>query len=876
MLERGLIRAASALVPRAEREDWRREWLAEIDAELAAGRHWPRRRRTAPALRCLGAFLDAAWLRLRFLQHGLWMDVRFGARALRRDPGFTAVALLTLALAMGANTAVFSIAWGVLFRTLPYHDPGRLVWLSQYRPAFNFEVMTPPDLDNLRARSRSFEALAAYTGGREPVATGGDSQMAALSSVEQELFSVLGVSPRIGRGFTARDTGVAILSHHLWRQQFGADPAVLGRTLRLTGRTVTVVGVMPPRFSFPDGTDLWLPLVRDRGAEKAGTFRLIDVVGRLKPGVTVEQARAEFETLIERNSQRGAMLTGAGAARAPAAGAQATLARVEPLHERIVGRTRRALQVLYAAVSMMLLIACVNIANLALARSAARNREMAVRAALGAGQVRLARQLLVESVLLAAFGAALGLLLVWPAMPAIISMLPEGTPRVGGIAIDAAVIAYAGATCLAAGCLFGLAPLALRRASLHDVLKASGRRTAGAGAGRWMHASLAASQLTLALVLLVGAGLLLRSFVHLLGRDLGFRPEGVLTVSVRLPDSMRNNPASARVREALVDSIRRVPGVTGAAATGIVPFVGENRRGGFSVPGQVVSREDQGSRQASMPEIDQEFFSVMGIPLIAGRVFEPGEKSVAVVNQSLARQLYPHVDPIGREVRMGMAASDPTLRIVGVVGDVRTALDASSKMAGAGAVIYTPCRPTPAGGTFWIVARAAGDPAALAGAVRTAARAADANAGFEIQTMEQALANHVAPQRFRTTLVGLFALVALALAGVGLYGVMSYLVAQRTYEMGVRVAVGAQPGDIARLVLGHGAKVILAGSAAGIALAFAATRYIASLLEGVGPRDAVTFIAVPALLAAIAFVACWIPARRAVRVDPAVVLRAGG
>jgi predicted permease len=876
---RGIIRAASVLVPASSRSDWRAEWVAELDTELHSRSQWPQRGGAALLFRCFGAFLDAAWMRLLFVQHGIWLDLRFGARALVRDPGFTIVALGTLALAIGANTAVFGVAYGVLHRPLPFHDPERLVWLSQYRPMFRADLMTWPDVEKAR-QCRSFELVAPYTMERTRVASIGDGLSAKAASVAPEFFPMLGVPPQLGRAFTsddaeARTPAAAILGHAFWRKHFGGDPTVFGRTLRLSRGTVTIVGVMPPRYSFPDGAEIWLPLHRDLEKERQGSWSLLNTVARLNSGTTLHQARAEFDAKLREprapNASPGAedavVLSGRGAGDVLPGTRQSNSARVEPLREHLVQGSRTALDVLWAAVTLMLLIACVNIANLTLARSAARRREVAVRIALGAGRVRIARQVLIESLLMGFGGGALGLAVLHLVFPAMLNVLPPDLPRIHEIDLGARIWLYAAGASVVCGLVSGLLPAFGSRGSLAEALKASARRSAGAASGSGLRTGLAATQLTLALVLLLGAGLLLKSFVRLLATAPGYRSEGLIVMSLELPRHATEEQGSA-LALAVLERVRHVPGIAGASSAGAAPFLGQTMSAPFIVEGRPVRREDVAGQQAAISDIDPEYFQVMGVPLLAGRNFDLGDRrdgsESVIISQLLAKRFFPREDPLGKRLRMGFDDRAPGMRVIGIAGDFRPTLDKEPGM-----VIYRPARQA----TPFIVARAAVDASRGAADIRRVVRKAVPGGSAEVHTIDELVRRSAAPQRFRTVLVGGFALVALTLAGVGLYGLLSYLVSQRTYELGVRMAIGADPGDIRRMVLAHAGKVVAIGTAVGLLLAWAVTRYIGSLLYSLSPRDPVTFAVVPVLLAAIAFAACWAPMRRAMKLDPAAVLR---
>ncbi|HEV3469185.1 MAG TPA: ABC transporter permease [Pyrinomonadaceae bacterium] len=807
----------------------------------------------------------------------LWQDLRFAARVLRTNPGFTAVAALALALGVGANTAIFSVVNGVLLRPQPYAEPERLVsvWLTtagEREEGFS----SFKDFADWRAQTRSFEEMASFRGGGYTLTGVGEPRRVQGLRVSSGFFPVLRVSPAAGRAFLPEEDApggerVVVISHEFWQRSLGGDRGALGRQLMLNSQPHTVVGVLPRGFRPP--LDYEAEVYTTVGHEGANLdsrgARVTNVIGRLKPGVTSEQAQADLEAVAR-----------ALALQYPDTNADTTAYLVN-LHEQQVGKVRPALWVLLAAVGLVLLIACSNVANLLLGRAAARRKEMAIRAALGAGRWRVVRQLLTESVLLSVLAGAAGLLLALWSIDALVALGPADLPRLGEIRADARVFGFSLLLSLLTGFVFGLAPaLKASRPELNEALKAGGRgTTAGRGSQR-LRGLLIVSQTALALVLLVSAGLLLKSFLRLTEVDPGFDPENVLTLRVNLPAAKykESAPRVAFVQQAL-ERARAVPGVERAAFVGPMPFSHSEVFGDFRVVGRPEPQPGQ-EPGAAVRSVTPDYFRVMGIPLRRGRHFgeqdrKGGGVGAAIINEQMAREYWPDQEPLGQRVT-GIGANQngdepPEWEIVGVVGDVRhDGLNSEPKPE-----LYLPHQQNSwSWGTF--VVRTAGDPAALAEPVRKEIMAVDREQPVvDVKPLSRLVSESVAQPRFYALLVGAFSAVGLTLAVVGIYSVISYAVTERTHEIGVRMALGAQAADVRRLMIRHGMAYALAGIAAGTLGALAAARYLSSQLFGVTATDTFVFAAVPLLVAAVALAACYVPARRATKVDPLDALRYG-
>jgi putative ABC transport system permease protein len=800
----------------------------------------------------------------------LWRDIQYAARTLRKAPGFAALAILTLALGIGANSALFSVINAVLLRPLPYREADRLVFLTEWSeqvPEMSFSVANFKDL---RDQSRVFESLVA-SNGTSFILTGAGGEPERLNArrVSSGFFATLGKQPILGRAFTPEEDKpgaepVVLLSEGFWERRFGRDPNVVGRSLSLSGESFTVVGVLPAQFHQSwRAMDVFTPLLRleDQigGEERRGNHPGIYVVGRLKDGVSVEQARTEVKALAERLAQEH-----------PLSNARQSMT-VETLADVLVGEMRPALLLLLGAVVFVLLIACVNVANLLLARGAARQKEIAVRMALGARRGRLVRQLLTESMLLSVSGGLLGIALAYAGVRALVATLPANVPRADEIRIDGQVLGFTVALALLTGLAFGLVP-ALRtvRVDLHDPLKEGGRGNTG-GHHR-LRSGLVVAEVALALVLMVGAGLLLRSFFRVLGADPGVRPEGVLSAAVPLPQGRfaEHGPRANLVRQVL-DHARSLPGVEAAAVA--LPLLG-GWQSSFNVEGR--PEPPPGQRpSADITRISPDYFAAMGIPVEEGRVFDERDKdgapSVCVIDESFARTHWPGESAIGRRVKFGRLEDEksPWLEVVGVVGHVKNyGVDEPSRVE-----IYLPFLQDSVS-SFSLLLRTKGDPASLAAPLRAAVRQADPELPtYAVRTLEEILAERTAQRRLAALLISVFASLALVLAAIGIYGVMSYTVSQRTQEIGVRMALGAERTTILGMVLRQGTSLALLGVGIGLLVAFAIGRVIASMLFETSPGDPPTFSLVPVVLFGVAALACYLPARRATRVDPMVALR---
>jgi putative ABC transport system permease protein len=795
-------------------------------------------------------------------------DFTFALRTLRKSPGFTAAAVLATALGIGANAAIFTVVKQVLLQPLPFPEPSRLVDVNEYAAGGRVVAVSPPNFMDWRGQNQTLSGLTIYGTQVMTLSSGADPERVLTGRIEPELFDVLRVRPELGRPFVADDVRagarpVVLLGHALWQRSYGGDRGIVGRIVTLEGTPHEVVGVMPARFDFPDESELWTPLrfgPDELRASQRGAHYL-SAVGRLRDGVTVEQAGADLDR-IEQDLARQFPDKVAGYS-----------VRAVPLLDSMVGDVRRPLLILFGAVGLVLLIACVNVSNLLLARASTRTGELAVRAALGAGRWRLLRQLLVESVVLSLIGGAAGLLLGSWGVRALMALAPADLPRAAAINMDGTVLAFSLGLSLLAGLVFGAAPAVIAsRPDLTVFLKDVRRDGGMAGGRRRLRSLLVATQVALALMLLAGAGLALRSFNRLLSVDPGFQPAGVLTFRLSLPEGTYPTLASnVQFYRDYVERLRGLPGMVAAGAVHIPPVTRSGFGGTFTIYGRPPG-SDEGSAQirSSTPG----YLEALRIPVRAGRTFEARDSEsgsrVAIVSETAARRFWPGENPIGRQIRVHVNESSRNPReIVGVVGDVRTRGLELEPVP----VIYLP-HAQYGMENMTIVARTAGDPLQMLPAATAALRTlAPGVALSRAQRMEDLVSANVAEPRFRSLLLTLFAAAALALAGVGLYGVVAFSVSQRRGELGLRLALGADPSDVLRLAMKEGMMPVAAGLGAGLAGAALVARVMQSLLFGVDPLDPATFGGVAVTLALVALVACYLPARRAMRVDPAETLR---
>ena len=800
----------------------------------------------------------------------LWQDLRYGTRLLLKQKGFTAVTVLTLALGIGANTAIFSVVNTVLLRPLPYPEPERLMtfWLTSPAEGLRKLQWTEGLYAFLRDRSHMFDGLAAYSGSGFNAASKGEPERLWGATVTHDFFRVLGQQPIYGRTFFPQEerpgrNDVVILSYQLWQRRFGGDPAIVGQAIKLDNVSAVIIGIMPPRFDFPDRAELWVPLPPDPQNPDGRWY--LNPIARLKPNVTAADAGREMGALLSDYAQQQKWPKGP----------QDSTMLARPLQQEIVGDARTPLLVLLGAVGLVLLIACANIANLLLARATMRRREIAVRCCLGASRWRIITQLLIESLLLSLIGASCGLLLAAWGVDGIKRLSAE-IPRLESIRLDLPVLLFTIAVALLTGLLCGLAPaLHATHINLQEALK-EGARSSASASSRRVHNAFVIAQIALSLVLLISAGLLLQSFRHLLAVNPGFRPENVLTAGLQLPDNKYTNDAQVRrFYEQLLERLQHLPGVRVAGLCQQLPFNGVSDATGFTIEG----REPGPSEPLPVAwwrDATPDYFAAMSIPIIKGRPFQQTDTStslpVAIVDERFARTHWPHEDPIGKHIRWGRAAwGNPLMTVVGVVGNVKQAsLDEDDIWSG---YVYMPVAQM-VSSRMLLVIHTADKPEALIPAVRREVLALDPELPlFEISTLEQAIARSLSTKRLTSLLLAGFAATALLLAVIGIYGVISLNVSNRTSEFGIRLALGAQPRDVLRLVIGQGLRLTFGGVALGLGGALGLTRFLASLLFEIKPTDPLIFTGVAVALALAALAACYVPARRATKVDPLIALR---
>jgi putative ABC transport system permease protein len=879
-----LVRVIGVIVPRRLRVDWRQEWEAELryrESLLAEWDKLDRRAKLALLWHSAGAFMDALWLQPKRLEDEMFQDLRYGLRMILNRPGFSAAVVLILALGIGATSAIFSLVNSVLLRPLPYPEPDRLMMVSptSRRASRNGSVNTStgPDYVEWRNQCRSCAEVAAYSGtGPSNLMSGAEPYRARVAQVTGNLFATLGVQPILGRTFLPEETGgrspfvgdgaasgpgVVILSYGLWQRRFGADPSVIGKTVKVEGDACAVIGVMPDGFKFPGEAEAWTPVTISPTRNNS----YMRVIARLQAGVTQAQAQAELATIARRLEQEFPQTN------------QGRSVNLVPLQEYVVGNVRSSLLIFMGAVGFVLLIACANVANLLLARAATRQKEMAVRAALGAGRLRIIRQLLTESLLLALAGGGLGLSLAFGILKLLLAFAPQEIPRLNDIGIDPRALCFTLLLSILTGVIFGLAPaLQASRPDLNATLKEGGTRATSVASRHRLRGLLVIAEVSMALVLLIGAGLLLKSFARLRETKLGFNPDHVLTARVTLPES--THPTAAQVKSYYQQALARVAARPDAQAAGLVnmlPLGDFGLRGSLTVEGET---EERPGVTASKLAVGGDYFRALGIPLLKGRAFNERDAvdspAVLIISESLARNLWPDGDAIGKRIDIGLGGN-AWREVVGVVGDVRQMeLGAPPAMS-----LYQPYQQVSDRLRWFVeemtfVARTTAEPLSFVASLRSELQAVDRELPMHsVATMEQVVAKSVADQRFYTLLLGSFSALALILAAAGIYSVISYSVTQRTHEIGVRLALGAQPGAILRLVVRQGMALTLAGLAIGLGGALALTRVLSDFLYQVSVTDPATFALLSAALVAVALLACWIPARRATEVDPLVALR---
>jgi putative ABC transport system permease protein len=813
----------------------------------------------------------------------LLQDIRYALRTLLKNPGFTAVAVIALALGIGANTAIFSVVNAVLLRPLPYTNADRLVMIWATNPLLQLGIDNIPasaaNYAEWRDRNQVFENVSALDAITFNLTSGGEPEKVACARVSSSFFQLMGVPPKMGRAFRPEEdqpgnNQVVVVSHGLWQRRLGADPDIIGKPLTLDGKSYTVIGVMPAGFRFPGAadmpaymglppqTDLWTPIAFTAEQSARRGDHNLSVMARLKPGVTLEHAQTDISNIARQVEEQDPKAKGYGA-------------NVVSLEEQLVGSIRPALLVMLVAVGFVLLIACANVANLLLARSSARQKEIAIRMALGATRGRVIRQMLTESMLLSVAGGSAGVLLNFWGIGILLALSPENIPRLDEINTDAHVLGFTLLISIATGALFGLAPaLQASRLNLNESLKEGARGSAGGPHRNRIRTLLVASEVALSLVLLLGAGLMVRSFERLLKVDPGFDPKNVLTSRLALPASKYpdSKQQSAFFQETL-QRLEALPGVQSVGAVSALPLSGAEEASSFMVEGSPPADSSE-TPMADRRRASADYFRAMGIRLVKGRYFTEADNqsapAVAIISESFARRFFPDEDPLGKRIKNGGPTSTrPWLLIVGVVRDVRhLALEAEPRPQ----VYMSYLQNTWT--SMAVVIRSASEPASLAAAVRNAVWEVDKEQPVtDVKSMEQYFSASVARRRFNMILLAVFAGVALALAAVGIYGVMSYSVTQRTQEIGIRMALGAKQADVLKMVVRQGMIPALAGVAAGLGAGLALTRLMSSLLYGVSATDLITFAAVPLTLLGVALGACFVPARRATHVDPVIALR---
>ena len=817
----------------------------------------------------------------------LWQDVRYGVRMLLKNPGVTFIVIIALALGIGANSAIFSVVNAVLLRPLPYDQADRLVFLNEKSPVLDEMSISYPNFTDWRAQNHTFEKIGVYNRGSYNLTGAGEAERIVTAQMSADIFSILRVNALHGRVFTNEEdkpggAPVVVLSYGLWQRRFGGQTSILNQPITLNGKSYTVIGIMPQSYAYPSRAEMYVPagqLSDSASWKERGNHPGLYGVARLKPGVTIQQADADMNT-IAANLEKQYPDSNAG-----------NRVKLQPLIEVFVIDVRRALWVIFGAVGFVLLIACANIANLLLARATARRKEMAIRTAVGASRWRIARQLLTESVLLSLIGGAIGLMLARWGIDLILYVSPDAIPRSREIGLDWTVLAFTIGVSFLTGILFGLIPaIQAGEVDVHETLKESGRGVSGR---QWLRSSLVVVEVATTLVLLIGAGLLIRSFYLLLKVNPGFSHEHLTSFSISLPEKKYANfEAQSGFYNNLLENIRALPGVESVAAASGLPLGNNGWQTGFVIDGQPPPERDHTPLMEACL-VTPDYFRAMNIPVLRGRVFtdrddrshlagrdlsklSEDQRLVAglnkiVIDEEFAKRYWPNEDPIGKRVKIGGDDNDtPPVEVIGVVGRVKmeSLNQNSDRVQG-----YFAYNQVPQSG-MTVIIKGASDPNQLISSVRNVVKTIDKDQPiYSPRTMDDIRAESVQGERLNLTLLSLFAGIALVLAIVGIYGVMSYSVTQRTHEIGIRMAIGARPRDVFNMILGHGMKLALIGVGVGLLLAFALTRLMATMLFGVQPTDVTTFVGISVMLITVTLLACYLPGRRATKVEPTISLR---
>ena len=870
-----LIMLIGVIVPRRLRADWRQEWEAELQYRETLLAEWDKlgwRNKLDLLWHSLGALMDALWLQPRRMEDEMFQDLRYGVRMMLQNPGFTLIAIFTLALGIGANTTVFSLADACMLRPFNFPNQDRLVMIWEKGQAgFVRGFVAPGNFNDFLEQSQSFERLVAIE--QRPFDLTGMDYPERFDgcNVSPNFFDALGAGAALGRTFQQGEdepgrNQVVVLKHSLWVRRFGADPNIVGKTLTLNTKTFTVIGVAPPDFNFPfNSVEMWSPIVFDAQAKRARVEHYLQVLGTLKPGVSVAQADADIDAI----SQRAKRLF-------PETNAQSEHFVIN-MNKDFARAARMGVPVLMGMVGFVLLIACANVANMLLSRAVNRQKEIAVRLALGASRLRLVRQLMTESLLLALAGGGLGLLLsVWGVKQFRASVPEDFTKFVPGfdhLGVNRTTLLFTMLVSMVTVALFGLLPaLQASKPSLNESLKEGAKGASFAGSRRRLRGALVVAEIAIALVLLIGSGLMLRSFVAMAREDIGFNPRNALGFRIGLSDEKYPEEKRRNFFGQLLSRLRTLPGVVAAGAIHLLPMTGTSRAD-FTIVGAPPVEKGK-EPYTNFRVVTPGYFGAIGMPLKRGRDFnaQDNEKAsdVVIVDEAFARLRFPNQEPIGRRIMLKIAPDKPDkpLEIVGVVGDVKNKLDEIAEPH-----IYMAYAQFPFS-SMGIVMRTAAEPTAITHAVRGSVMDLDPTLPISgLKTVEQLVHERSTPKRIMTAMMGVFAVFALLMAGAGLYAVMAYAVSRRTHEIGVRLALGARPRDIMRMITRQGMKLTLAGLAFGLAGALALTRVMSRILFGVSALDPLTFILVSLLFIGVALLACWIPARRAMRVDPMIALR---